>query len=224
MSLIRNYHGKNHISLVTGKLSKSTGMIVKAGEYFNRNAFLTLYYSFVYPYLTYCNHVWGCTYQAKIKQLFILQKKVLRIMFGKRKMDSTEHEEMSLGYLTSCFIAIIMYIINLHGKVNICLLLWRKVISPSSAYGTGYQFKLFRVCVFKIFKIIIYREYILTVMCCATPSVALWPEQKCSSEYSNLHITIRNYTCQPCVVCLHPCLRTMLVLYDLTSAQQIRSP
>ena len=56
-------------------------MIVKAGEYLNRNALLTLYYSFVYPYLTYCNHVWGCTYQANLKQLFILQKKVLRIMF-----------------------------------------------------------------------------------------------------------------------------------------------
>ena len=81
---------KNHISLIVGKLSKSIGMIVKARE-LNRNALLTLYYSFVYPYLIYCNHVWGCTYQTNLKQLFILQKKALRIMCGKRKMDSTEH-------------------------------------------------------------------------------------------------------------------------------------
>ena len=73
-----------------GKLSKSIGMIVKARE-LNRNALRTLYYSFVYPYLTYFNHVWGCTYQTNLKQLFILQKKALRIMCGKRKMDSTEH-------------------------------------------------------------------------------------------------------------------------------------
>ena len=82
---------KNHISLVTGKLSKSIGMIVKAREYVNRNAPLTLYYSFVYPYLTYCNYVWGCTYQTNLKQLFILQKKALRTMCGKRKMDPMEH-------------------------------------------------------------------------------------------------------------------------------------
>ena len=140
---------ENHISLVAGKLSKSIGMIVKAREYLNINALLTLYYSFAYPYLTYCNHVWGCTYQTNRKQLFILQKKALRIMCGKRKMDSTEHifsdfkmlkfidinlystgrfmykfwAEMSLGYLTSFFIAIMLYIITSHDKVNICMFL-----------------------------------------------------------------------------------------------------
>ena len=41
---------KNHICLVAGKLSKSIGMIIKAREYLNRSALLTLYYSFVYPY------------------------------------------------------------------------------------------------------------------------------------------------------------------------------
>ena len=82
---------KSHIWLVAGKLSKSIGMIIKAREYLNRSALLTLYYSFVYPYLTYGNHVWGCTYYTNLKQLFILQKKALRIMCGKRKRDSTEN-------------------------------------------------------------------------------------------------------------------------------------
>ena len=66
-------------------------MIIKAREYLNRSALLTLYYSFVYPYLTYCNHVWGGTYYTNLKQLFVLQKKALRIMCGKRKRDSTEN-------------------------------------------------------------------------------------------------------------------------------------
>ena len=47
--------------------------------------------SFVYPYLTYCNHVWGYTYYTNLKQLFIVQKEALRIMCGKRKRDSTEN-------------------------------------------------------------------------------------------------------------------------------------
>ena len=82
---------KSHICLVARKLSKSIGMIIKAREYLNRSALLTLYYSFVYPYLTYCNHVWGCTYYTNLKQLFILQKKALWIMCGKRIRDSTEN-------------------------------------------------------------------------------------------------------------------------------------
>ena len=76
---------------MAGKLSKSIGMIIKAREYLNRSALLTLYYSFVYPYVTYCNHVWGCTYYTNLKQLFVLQKKALRIMCSKRKRELTEN-------------------------------------------------------------------------------------------------------------------------------------
>ena len=90
---------KKHIWLVAGKLSKSIGMITKAREYLNRSAFLTLYFSFVYPYLTYCNRVWGCTYYTNLKQLFVLQKKALRIMYGKRKRESTENIYFELKIL-----------------------------------------------------------------------------------------------------------------------------
>ena len=67
--------GKNHICLMAGKLSKSIGMVIKAREYLNRSALLTLYYSFVYPYLTHCNHVWGCTYYTNLKQFLFYSRK-----------------------------------------------------------------------------------------------------------------------------------------------------
>ena len=82
---------KNHMCLVSGKLSKSIGMIIKAREYLNRNALLTLYYSFVYPYLTYCNRVWDCTYHSNLKLMIVLQKKALRIMCGKSRREPTEN-------------------------------------------------------------------------------------------------------------------------------------
>ena len=41
---------KNHICLVAGKLSKIIGMIIKAREYLNRSALLTLYYSLCIPF------------------------------------------------------------------------------------------------------------------------------------------------------------------------------
>ena len=40
----------------------------------------TLYYSFVYPYISYCCSVWGSTYSVHLQPLIVLQKKVIRII------------------------------------------------------------------------------------------------------------------------------------------------
>ena len=55
---------KNHISYITGKVSRGVGMIIKARNYLNRDELRCLYYSFVYPYFTYCNHIWGFKFKS----------------------------------------------------------------------------------------------------------------------------------------------------------------
>ena len=49
---------KYHIDHISGKMASEIGMIIKAREYLNKQGLLSLYYSFLYPYLTYCNHIW----------------------------------------------------------------------------------------------------------------------------------------------------------------------
>ena len=49
---------KEHIAYIADKLSRGIGMIIKARHYLNKDALLSLYYGFIYPYLTYCNQVW----------------------------------------------------------------------------------------------------------------------------------------------------------------------
>ena len=44
-------------------------MIMKAKTFLNRKAFLTLHYSFVYTYMTYCNHVWGTACVSNIYKI-----------------------------------------------------------------------------------------------------------------------------------------------------------
>ena len=58
---------KDHINYVAGKVSRAIGMMVKAIKYIRKEALLTLYFSFVYPYLTYFNHIWGATYISNLK-------------------------------------------------------------------------------------------------------------------------------------------------------------
>ena len=48
-----------HVAHVASKVSRGMGMIIKARNYLNRKGLLTLYYTFVYPNLAYCNHIWG---------------------------------------------------------------------------------------------------------------------------------------------------------------------
>ena len=67
---------KEHISYICGKVAKGIGIISKIRKYLNRNTLLDLYYSFIYPYLTYCNQVWGLSYQSYMNAVVKLQKEL----------------------------------------------------------------------------------------------------------------------------------------------------
>ena len=81
---------KKHISYITGKVSRGVGMIIKARNYLNRDGLRCLYYSLVYPYFTYCNHIWGSTYKSNLRKLVVLQNKVLRIILHVKPRSSAE--------------------------------------------------------------------------------------------------------------------------------------
>ena len=69
-----------HISYVKNKISKGIGIMYKARRHLDKKSLLNLYYSYIYPYLTYCIEVWGCAAKSHLQALFILQKKIVRIM------------------------------------------------------------------------------------------------------------------------------------------------
>ena len=64
-----------HITYIKNKISKAIGIMYKARQYLNKSSLVNLYYSYVYPYLTYCIEVWGCAYPTHLQCLFLLQKK-----------------------------------------------------------------------------------------------------------------------------------------------------
>ena len=71
---------KEHIALTAGKISWGIGMVIKARNYLNKSGLITIYYSFIYPYLTYCNHIWGCTYKTNLQRIVTLQNRIVRII------------------------------------------------------------------------------------------------------------------------------------------------
>ena len=67
---------KHHIEYTCKKLSKCVGILCKARKKLAKSSLINLYYSFAYPYLIYCNHIWGKDYPTSLEKLYFVQKKV----------------------------------------------------------------------------------------------------------------------------------------------------
>ena len=71
---------RDHVPFVCRKVARGLGIIIKARKVLQKESLISLYYSFIYPYLIYCNQIWGSACKTQIEPLFILQKKALRII------------------------------------------------------------------------------------------------------------------------------------------------
>ena len=71
---------KYHVNYIAGKIARGIGILIKARTFLKKETMITLYYSFIYPYYIYCNHIWGSSCSKNIKRLFVLQKKAIRII------------------------------------------------------------------------------------------------------------------------------------------------
>ena len=82
--------GKKHINYISCKIAKGMDIIKKVRKYLNGDALISLGYSFIYPYLIYCNHVWGNTCKSNMNSVVLLQTKIIRIICG---VKSREHSD-----------------------------------------------------------------------------------------------------------------------------------
>ena len=68
-----------HIQHVKIKIAKSIGILCRARKVHKRTTLITLYYAFIYPYLTYCVEVWGSAAKVHIASVEKVQKLACRI-------------------------------------------------------------------------------------------------------------------------------------------------
>ena len=68
-----------HITHVKNKVSKSIDIMFKVKKILKRNSLVNLYHSFKYPYLIYCIEAWGNAMNCHLKQLYLIQKKVIAL-------------------------------------------------------------------------------------------------------------------------------------------------
>ena len=70
----------DHVQHIRKKISKGLGILYKAKRVLNLTTLLTLYYSFIYPYLLYCIEVWGNASKDLMLSLMKLQKRAMRLI------------------------------------------------------------------------------------------------------------------------------------------------
>jgi hypothetical protein len=90
---------KPHITYISQKVAKSIGILSMARKVLDRKTLIQLYYSFIYPYLNYCNLSWGNAADTTLWPIFRLQKISIRIIFNIKNRASTLLACKSYGIL-----------------------------------------------------------------------------------------------------------------------------
>jgi hypothetical protein len=77
--LENNLNWKKHIAYLSTKIAKSIGILYKAREMLNKKILSQLYYSFLYPYIMYCNIIWGNAPNTHLWQIYNYKKERLEL-------------------------------------------------------------------------------------------------------------------------------------------------
>lgn len=78
-----------HINHICKKISKTVGILYRIRTYVTESILIQLYYSLVYPYLIYCNEIWGGAADVHLEKLLLLQKRIVRIITGEQYLAHT---------------------------------------------------------------------------------------------------------------------------------------
>ena len=88
MNIDSHLSWSNHVNNLATKILKNIGIMNRLNPFLPRNVLLTLYNSFILPYLNYSVIVWGGSISQYIK-LFLLQKRAVRITSKAGYVDHT---------------------------------------------------------------------------------------------------------------------------------------
>ena len=85
---------------ISKKIAKGIGILLKSRKVFDNDTLLSLYHTYVYPYLHYCIHVWGKAYNTHLNDLVVLQNKAMRIISGVPPRTNMDRFYVEMSILT----------------------------------------------------------------------------------------------------------------------------
>lgn len=73
---------KLHVNYLKSKIAKTIGVLCKIKHSVNQKSLQLLYNTLILPYYNYCSEIWGTSPKSTLQPIFLLQKKVIRIING----------------------------------------------------------------------------------------------------------------------------------------------
>ncbi len=127
-----------HINKVRNHIASSLFILNKIKNFVPTKLLLTLYYSLIYPYLTYGITLWGAACKTVINKLYVIQKKAIRTIL---KANYNAHTEplckklklMKVEEIYKYYVSQFMYAYVL-GKLPLSLLNWFKFVGSREGY------------------------------------------------------------------------------------------
>ena len=79
----------SHISMISSKVAKNIGLLLKLRKVLDSNTLRNLYFSIIHPYFSNGLHVWGNTNITYLQQAIKLQKKAIRVINNSHPKEHT---------------------------------------------------------------------------------------------------------------------------------------
>ena len=80
---------REQMKMVETKVLQSIAVLHKTMHVLNCQALHTLYQSLVESHMSYCCEIWGSMYQPRLRKVFMLQTKAIRIIYNLNYHDHT---------------------------------------------------------------------------------------------------------------------------------------
>ena len=89
----------DHIDYTCSKISKSINILTKVKKFMSKETLINMYYSFIFPYLTYGSILWGNNYYSPISDVVKLQNRATRIINDVPILDNITPHYVNLSIL-----------------------------------------------------------------------------------------------------------------------------
>jgi hypothetical protein len=131
-----------HIAYVQRKLSRSLYLLNRAKNFLSHKALRLLYFSTVHAHLMYCPIITSISSKTNVGKLFLMQKKAIRIVCGKRLNDHTpplffSEQIMTLDMIIKCAKLKLMHSV----KYNYCPKSYNEVFVRHNADDIHYELR-----------------------------------------------------------------------------------
>ena len=107
---------QQHIMYIKAKVAFGLVILYKTKKYLHQKTLTQLYNAFIYPHLTYCIPVWGNACKTYLDPLVKIQKRVIRLIKGAKKLDHTDplFKELKILKISEIYVYTLQLIMYKH--------------------------------------------------------------------------------------------------------------